>query len=37
VRENAPQLGNLLADFDFSKPPRQPLVLSTNPPPGPAN
>ncbi len=31
VRENAPQLGNLLADFDFSQPPRQPLILSTDP------
>ena len=37
VRENAPQLGNLLSDFDFSQPPRPPLVLPTNPPPGPAS
>ncbi len=28
VRENMPQLGNLLGDFDFSQAPRQPLVLS---------
>jgi phospholipase C len=27
VRENAPQLGDLLTDFDFSQPPRQPLIL----------
>lgn len=27
VRENVPQLGNLLQDFDFSQPPRPPLVL----------
>jgi len=27
VRENDPRLGDLLADFDFSKPPRDPLVL----------
>src|SRR5581483_9907037 len=34
-RENAPQLGNLLQDFDFSQSPRPPLVLDPNPPPGP--
>jgi phospholipase C len=27
VREDSAQLGNLLADFDFSQPPRAPLVL----------
>ena len=27
VRENAPQLGDLRADFDFSQPPRPPLIL----------
>jgi len=27
VRENATQLGNLVADFDFSGPPRRPLLL----------
>ena len=32
VRENAPILGNLAADFDFTQPPRAPLLLSTNPP-----
>ena len=37
VRENVPQLGDLLSDFDFSQAPRAPLVLSTNPPPGPAS
>ena len=37
VREDASQLGSLLADFDFSQPPRSPLVLSTTPPPGPAS
>ncbi|GAC1343335.1 MAG: acid phosphatase [Candidatus Dormibacteria bacterium] len=37
VRENAPQLGNLVSDFDFSQAPRAPLVLSPHPPPGPAS
>ncbi len=37
VRESIPQLGNLLADFDFSQTPRPPLVLPTNPTPGPAS
>jgi phospholipase C len=27
VRENAPQLGDLVADFDFNQPPRPPLLL----------
>ncbi|HEX7497700.1 MAG TPA: alkaline phosphatase family protein [Candidatus Limnocylindrales bacterium] len=31
VRENASQLGNLTADFNFSQAPRQPVVLSTTP------
>ncbi len=31
VRENAPQLGNLLEDFDFSQAPRPPVVLPTYP------
>jgi phospholipase C len=31
VRENAPGLGNLLADFDFSAPPRPPLLLPERP------
>ena len=37
VRENALQLGNLMADFDFHQAPRPPLVLPENPPPGPAS
>ncbi len=37
VRENELILGNLLKDFDFSQSPLQPLVLPTNPPPGPAS
>lgn len=37
VRENAPALGNVINDFDFNQPPRPPLVLPTNPPPGPAS
>ena len=37
VRENEPILGNLLADFDFSQPPRPALLLPANPPPGPAS
>jgi phospholipase C len=32
VRENAPILGNLASDFNFSQPPRKPLLLPTNPP-----
>jgi phospholipase C len=35
VRENSPQLGDLRADFDFTQQPRPPLILNTNPPPGP--
>src|SRR5437660_1843639 len=31
VRENAPVLGDLRADFDFSQPPRRPLLLSPAP------
>jgi phospholipase C len=31
VRENAPILGNLLSDFNFSQPPRKPFLLPTNP------
>ena len=37
VRENASILGNLLADFDFTQPPRSPLILPVNPAPGPAS
>jgi len=32
VRENEPVLGNLEQDFNFSQPPRPPLLLPTNPP-----
>jgi phospholipase C len=32
VRENAAILGNLAADFNFSQPPRMPVLLPTNPP-----
>jgi phospholipase C len=37
VRENNPQLGDLLADFDFNQAPRAPLILDPNPSPGPAS
>ncbi len=37
VREASPELGDLALDFDFSQPPRPPIVLSLNPPPGPAS
>jgi phospholipase C len=37
VRENASILGNLLSDFDFTQSPRPPLILPTNPAPGPAS
>jgi phospholipase C len=32
VRENVPQLGNLVSDFNFNQPPRPPFLLPTNPP-----
>ncbi|MGH7777302.1 MAG: alkaline phosphatase family protein [Candidatus Dormibacterales bacterium] len=35
VRDALPALGNLEADFDFSQPPRPPLILNPFPPPGP--
>jgi phospholipase C len=31
VRENASQLGNLLTEFDFSQPPRKPVMLPVHP------
>ena len=31
VRENSPRLGNLMNDFDFSQPPRSPLLLPVHP------
>jgi len=37
VRERVPLLGDLARDFDFTQPPRRPLVLSTSPSPGPAS
>jgi phospholipase C len=37
VRENAPQLGNLVLDFDFNQTPRPTLILPTHPSPGPAS
>ena len=37
VRENNPQLGDLLNDFDFAQSPLPPLILPTDPPPGPAS
>src|SRR5439155_872099 len=37
VREVASILGDLTADFDFSQPPRAPVVLPLHPPPGPAS
>jgi phospholipase C len=37
VREDASQLGDLFKDFDFNQAPRQPLILSEHPSPGPAS
>jgi len=37
VRENASQLGNLMADFDFTQTPRPAPILPLNPSPGPAS
>lgn len=37
VRENARILGDLSADFDFSEPPRSPVILPLHPAPGPAS
>jgi len=37
VRENVPQLGDLLKDFNFSQAPRAPVILSEDPLPGPAS
>jgi phospholipase C len=31
VRENVPILGNLVSDFDFSQPPRPPVILPLHP------
>jgi len=35
VRENVSQLGDLKNDFDFTEPPRPPLLLPLHPQPGP--
>jgi len=35
VRENAAQLGDMTAAFDFHQRARQPMMLPTHPPPGP--
>ena len=32
VRENEPELGNLVSEFDFKQKPRAPVLLPTNPP-----
>jgi phospholipase C len=37
VREEAPGLGDLTNDFNFSQSPRPPLLLSPHPEPGPAS
>lgn len=37
VRENDPQLGDLLNDLDFAQLPRPPLILPIDPLPGPAS
>jgi phospholipase C len=37
VRETAPQLGDITAAFDFTQPPRPPMLLAVHPPPGPAS
>jgi phospholipase C len=37
VRETMPQLGDLVKDFDFNQAPRPPMILPTNPKPGPAS
>jgi phospholipase C len=37
VREDAPQLGDLAADFDFNQAPLAPVILPLYPPPGPAS
>jgi phospholipase C len=37
VRESEPILGTLTRDFNFNQPPRPPVVLPVDPPPGPAS
>jgi phospholipase C len=36
VRENSPQLGDILNDLDFTQDPLPPLILSVDPTPGPS-
>jgi phospholipase C len=35
VREASPLLGNMTSEFNFSQRPRDPVILSPHPPPGP--
>jgi phospholipase C len=37
VRETVSILGDLISDFDFTQAPRPPMILPTNPKPGPAS
>jgi phospholipase C len=37
VAENQSGIGDLIHDFDFSKPPQPSMILPTRPPPGPAS
>jgi phospholipase C len=37
VREDVPELGDLVSNFDFEQEPREPLILDVDPPPGPAS
>ncbi len=37
VRENNPLLGDVVNDFDFTQPPRSPVILPVHPAPGPAS
>ena len=37
VREEAPGLGSMAEDFNFEQAPRMPVLLSPDPPPGPAS
>jgi phospholipase C len=37
VRENETTLGDLVNDFDFTQPPRPPVILWPHPGPGPAS
>ncbi len=37
VCETNPIIGDVVGDFDFTQPPRRPLPLPLQPPPGPAS